>query len=150
MPLELNGLAEKAMTFLRAELSWHDVKTAFEFAADLPNLLGDRVQLQQVFVNLAVNAMHAMANRSVRRLTIRTLRPQSDRPGVTVEDTGPGIAPENLERLFGSFFTTKTGGMGIGLAICRSIIEAHGGHIEATNLPGGGAQFFFTLPTVSP
>ncbi|HEY6621173.1 MAG TPA: ATP-binding protein [Steroidobacteraceae bacterium] len=150
MPLELNGLAEEAMTFLRAELSRHDVKTAFEFAADLPNLLGDRVQLQQVFVNLAVNAMHAMANRSVRRLTIRTLRPQSDRPGVTVEDTGPGIAPENLERLFGSFFTTKTGGMGIGLAICRSIIEAHGGRIEASNLPRGGAQFFFTLPTVSP
>jgi two-component system, LuxR family, sensor kinase FixL len=94
-----------------------------------------------------MNAMQAMSQRAERRLTIRTL---CLRPGVLcaeVEDTGPGIAPDHLTQLFQSFFTTKRDGMGIGLAICRSIVEAHGGSIEGENLPGGGARFRFTLPT---
>jgi signal transduction histidine kinase len=150
VPLDLNSLVEEAMTFLRAELSRHDIQIMFELASKLPNVLGDRVQLQQVFVNLAVNAMHAMANHSERRLTIRTMQLKPGLVGAAVEDTGPGISPENIDRLFGSFFTTKTGGMGIGLAICRSIIEAHGGRIEAGNQSGGGAHFSFTLPAGTP
>jgi len=143
----LNSVVEESMTFLRPELTRHAVETALELSPDMPDVLANRVQLQQVFVNLAVNAMHAMANCPVRRLTIRTSRMEADVLSASVEDSGPGIAAEDIDRLFGSFFTTKPGGMGIGLAICRSIIEAHGGHIEAGNLPdGGGARFAFALP----
>jgi PAS domain S-box-containing protein len=150
VPTALNSVAEESMTFLRSELSRQGVEIKTEFSANLPTILADRVQLQQVFVNLAVNAMHAMADRSMGLLTIRTMQPEPHWLSASIEDTGPGIAPENLDRLFGSFFTTKKSGMGIGLAICRSIIEAHGGRIEAANLPdGGGARFSFTLP-VSP
>lgn len=109
----------------------------------------DRVQLQQVLANLAVNAVQAMAQpgRSVRRLTIRTARVDARTVSVEVEDSGPGIAAGHMDRLFQSFFTTKDGGMGIGLAICRSIIEAHDGSIRASNLTDGrGARFHFTLP----
>jgi PAS domain S-box-containing protein len=147
VPTALNSVAEESMTFLRPELSRQGVEIVTEFGANLSLVLVDRVQLQQVFVNLAVNAMHAMADRPVGRLTIRTMQPEPRWLSASIEDTGPGIAPENLDRLFGSFFTTKKTGMGIGLAICRSIIEAHGGRIEAANLPeGGGARFSFTLP----
>ena len=147
----LNNIVEESMTFVCPELTRNGVETILELAANLPDVMGDRVQLQQIFVNLVVNAMHAMADRPLRRLTIRTMQIESNLLGAAVEDTGPGIAPENLDRLFGSFFTTKKGGMGIGLAICRSIIEAHGGRIEATNLPNGaGARFSFTLPIGAP
>jgi C4-dicarboxylate-specific signal transduction histidine kinase len=147
----LNDIVEDSMTFVRPELARNGVETTLRLGTNLPNVMGDRVQLQQVFVNLAVNAMHAMASGPLRHLTIRTLQADSRLVCASVEDTGTGIAPENLERLFGSFFTTKEGGMGIGLAICRSIIEAHGGRIEAANLPGGlGARFSFTLPIGSP
>jgi C4-dicarboxylate-specific signal transduction histidine kinase len=147
VPLAMNTLLEESMMFLRSELSRHDVKAEFELAAELPEVLADRVQIQQVFVNLAVNAMQAMAGRSPRRLVIRTSRPQPYMVKADIEDSGPGISPENLDRLFGSFFTTKKGGMGIGLAICRSIIEAHGGRIHAGNLSSRqGARFSFTLP----
>jgi PAS domain S-box-containing protein len=147
VPIGLNDIVEESMTFVRPELVRNGVETTLQLTANLPNIMGDRVQLQQVFVNLVVNAMHAMANGPLRRLTIRTLQAESHLVCASIEDTGTGIAPENLERLFGSFFTTKKGGIGIGLAICRSIIEAHGGRIEAANLPGGvGARFSFTLP----
>jgi PAS domain S-box-containing protein len=147
VPLAINTLLEESMMFLRPELSRHDIDAELHLAPQLPEVLADRVQIQQVFVNLAVNAMQAMAGRSPRRLMIRTSRPQPHVVKADIEDSGPGIAPENLDRLFGSFFTTKKGGMGIGLAICRSIIEAHGGRIHAANLSGGqGARFSFTLP----
>jgi C4-dicarboxylate-specific signal transduction histidine kinase len=145
--LAINTLVEESMVFLRPELSRHDVDARLDLAPDLPEVLADRVQIQQVFVNLAVNAMQAMAGHSPRRWVIRTSRPQPEMVKADIEDSGPGIAPENLDRLFGSFFSTKKGGMGIGLAICRSIIETHGGRIYAANLSSGqGSRFSFTLP----
>jgi two-component system sensor kinase FixL len=90
-----------------------------------------------------------MESRDQRRLTICTTLQDSGTARVEITDTGPGIQPEQFRRLFQSFFTTKHGGMGIGLAMCRSIIEAHGGTIEAANLPSGGACFRFTLPVGS-
>ncbi|MEI9929499.1 MAG: ATP-binding protein [Rhizomicrobium sp.] len=137
-PLTLNSVIEDVMLFLRPELARHQVDAELDLAADLPEVIADRVQLQQVFANLAVNAMHAMANGTQKKLVIRTTQLESQAVCAEIEDTGPGIAVENLDRLFQSFFTTKEGGMGIGLAICRSIIEAHGGRIEAANLASGG------------
>lgn len=145
-PLALNSVIEEVTLFLRHELTRQRVEASLDLAPDLPDVVADRVQLQQVFANLAVNAMHAMANSRERHLTIRTVRVDAQTICADVEDTGPGIAPDHLGRLFESFFTTKEGGMGIGLAICRSIVEAHGGRIEAANLPGRGARFRFTLP----
>jgi len=145
-PLALNSVVEDVMLFLRPELRRQRVEAQLDLAPDLPDVVADRVQLQQVFANLAVNAMHAMAESGERRLTIRTTRDDGRTISAEVEDTGHGISTDHLPRLFQSFFTTKDAGMGIGLAICRSIIEAHGGRIEATNLAQGGARFRFTLP----
>lgn len=125
------------------------METTLELAPGLPDVMGDRVQLQQVFVNLAVNAIHAMAGQENKRLAVRTTRIDEGAVRAEIEDTGHGIPPDNLNRLFQSFFTTKQDGMGIGLAVCRSIIEAHGGGIEAANRPGGGARFRFTLPALA-
>jgi signal transduction histidine kinase len=115
--------------------------------------MGDRVQLQQVLANLAINAMQAMilADTQTRVLTIRTICADGQTLCTDVEDTGPGIAADHLERIFDSFFTTKDRGMGIGLAICRSIIDAHGGTIRAGNHSAGtGARFQFVLPVREP
>jgi PAS domain S-box-containing protein len=152
-PTALNEVIEDVVLFLRHELQGHGVQAVLELAPDLPDVHADRVQLQQVVANLAVNAVHAMAvaNQPVRRLTIRTARVDAAYLSAEIEDTGSGIPADHLDRLFQSFFTTKEGGMGIGLAICRSIVEAHGGHIEAANLQDGqGARFRFTLPTCPP
>jgi C4-dicarboxylate-specific signal transduction histidine kinase len=114
-----------------------------------PKVLGDRTQLQQVFVNLTVNAIQAMtqAETAHRILVIRTAPAGPDTLSCTIEDSGPGINPDHLDRLFDSFFTTKGSGMGMGLAISRSIIEAHGGNIRADNESTfGGARFGLTLP----
>jgi len=111
--------------------------------------LGDRTQLQQVIVNLTVNAVQAMAQAESKRrdITIRTVAQDAIALRCSVEDSGPGIAPEHSTRLFDSFFTTKDSGMGLGLRICRSIVEAHGGQIAADNQSScGGARFYFTLP----
>jgi signal transduction histidine kinase len=112
-------------------------------------VLGDRTQLQQVFVNLTVNAIHAMAQMGAARptLVIRTTLSDPNTLCCTLEDSGPGIKPEHLDHLFDRFFTTKDGGMGLGLPISRSIVEAHGGRIQADNESAfGGARFTFTLP----
>jgi signal transduction histidine kinase len=112
-------------------------------------VLGDRTQLQQVIVNLVVNSMQAISQAAAGRsiVTIRTAVPEPAIVRCTVDDSGPGIAAEHFEQLFESFFTTKQGGMGMGLPICRSIIEAHGGSITAHNgSPEGGARFIFALP----
>jgi signal transduction histidine kinase len=145
-PVGLNGIIEEVMLFLSPELKRQGVQASLELAAGPAEVAGDRVQLQQVFANLAVNAIQAMAAAAERRLIIRTTHVDVGTISAEVEDTGPGIPEAHLDRLFESFFSTKEDGMGIGLAICRSIVEAHGGRIAAENLPGGGARFRFTLP----
>jgi PAS domain S-box-containing protein len=145
-PVAINGLIEEAALFLGHEIQGRQATLTLDLAPGLPPILGDRTQLQQVVVNLAINALQAMAQAARRDLTIRTAL---DGPGwlrVSVEDSGPGIPEADLPRLFDSFFTTKSTGMGMGLSICRSILEGHGGEIHAQNVQDGGAVLSFTLP----
>jgi signal transduction histidine kinase len=119
-----------------------------ELAPPLPMILGDRVQLQQVIINLVMNGIEAMQSSTdrPRELVIRSGQNQAQEVLVSVTDCGVGISAEDEERLFNPFFTTKSSGMGMGLSICRSIMEAHGGRLWATaNIPHG-ATFQFTLP----
>lgn len=147
-PLLVDDVVREALLFLRHEAQARSATVIHDPAPGAPQVLGDRTQLQQVIVNLLVNSMQAMAHAESprRRITVRTVAdPATVR--CSVEDSGPGIKPEDLSRLFQSFFTTKQEGMGMGLPICRSIIEAHGGSIDADNQgPDGGARFSVTLP----
>jgi signal transduction histidine kinase len=122
------------------------VKT--RFASDLPPLDGDRVQLQQVLLNLVVNAVEAMGSEETgsRELVIATSQNGSGLVHVAVADSGPGLAPNVAERLFDAFYTTKSSGMGMGLAISRSIVEAHGGRIRASANAPRGTVFEFDIP----
>ena len=150
-PLDLAPLIEDAMLLVRRELVSHDVKLHLALPVGLPAVTGDRVQIQQLVINLAVNAVQAMAQQvGAARDLIITARHEADAVLVEVADTGPGIAPENAERLFNAFFTTKAAGMGMGLSICKSIVEAHGGRIQARPGVDGGAVFAFTLPVPEP
>lgn len=141
-PLSLGGLVEEAMVFLRHEIQSHEVALTLDLAPGLPMVLADRTQLQQVVVNLAVNALQAMGRGGALALSTRL----TDR-GVTltVSDTGPGIPEDSLGKLFASFYTTKDGGMGMGLPICQTIVESYGGAIAAAN-GETGAVFTVTLP----
>jgi C4-dicarboxylate-specific signal transduction histidine kinase len=152
VPLDLNDVVEEALLFVREELESRSVRLVVKLDAGLPVVLGDRIQLQQVIVNLIVNSAQAMAQSpcSLRRITLGTRIDGDGVAGFSIHDSGPGIPDENLDRVFESFFTTKEGGMGIGLAICRSIIVAHGGSIAVSNHPRGGAQFRFTIPATRP
>ena len=145
-PVDLNALIEDTVLFLRAELGRSGADLILLLEPGLPTVQGDRVQLQQVIVNLGVNAIQAMAqsDTATRAITVETRR-AGNRVCVRVRDTGPGIPPEVLPRLFESFFTTKGSGMGIGLAICRSIVEAHAGRISVEG-SGAGAAFVIDLP----
>jgi signal transduction histidine kinase len=119
-----------------------------DLAADFPPVLGDRIQLQQVLLNLLINgieAMRAVTDRS-RELIIRSQKEETDAICVAVQDAGVGIDPQDMHRIFTAFFTTKPEGLGMGLAISRSIIEAHGGRLWACPNAGPGATFQFTLP----
>lgn len=146
-PLLLGPVIEEAAAFLRHDLQAQKVTMQLALQPYLPPVLGDRTQLQQVIVNLAMNAAQAMGQQGEgpRRVLISASR-TGDEISIDVDDNGPGIADGHLDQLFQSFFTTKEGGMGIGLPICRSIVEAHGGRISASNREGGGARFRFTLP----
>jgi signal transduction histidine kinase len=124
------------------------VSVRTQFAEGLPRVQGDRVQLQQVMLNLIVNAIQAMSGvgKGARELQISIdAVPSEGGVRVGVRDTGPGLSPESLSRLFEPFYTTKADGMGMGLSICRSIIEAHGGQLWATKREPKGALFQFTI-----
>ncbi len=151
--IDVNSMIEDAVLFLRHEITRNAVSIQLQLDAALPAFQGDRVQLQQVMVNLGVNAIQSMAGNGddARIMSIKTLGTPDGAHLIEVEDTGPGIDPETLERLFEGFFTTKPRGMGIGLAICRSIIESHGGQISARNRDAGrGAAFTIHLPRDPP
>jgi PAS domain S-box-containing protein len=148
-PVSINPLIDEAVLFLGHELNRQNIEVNLELDRELPPIIGDRVQLQQVIINLAINAIQSMTfgPTAPKVLSIRTFSNHPTSQIIQVEDTGPGIKPEAIDRLFEGFFTTKTSGMGIGLAISRSIIEAHGGHIIAHNLSDRpGAAFTIDLP----
>ncbi len=147
-PLDINEAIHEVLELARGELRRSDVVVQADLDPVLPTVLGDRVQLQQVILNLVVNAIEAMipvADRA-KLLVIRTERPTSGGVAITVEDSGPGLDPATAARIFDPFFTTKANGLGIGLSICRSIIEAHGGELRASPRPAGGTTFRFTVP----
>jgi signal transduction histidine kinase len=145
VPLDLNEVVEEALLFVRHEIESRSIELSTKLARDLPSVLGDRVQLQQVVVNLLVNAVQAQ-NGGPGRIDLDTAVSADGAVAFTIRDGGPGIAQEDLDRVFGSFFTTKDDGIGIGLALCQSIIAAHHGTITASNHPEGGAVFQFSLP----
>jgi PAS domain S-box-containing protein len=148
MPLDINDVARETIALVQRELTSHLVSLRTEFAPALPTILGDRVQLQQVIINLVMNgveAMQAVTDRP-RQLVIRSRQDQTQQVLVSVTDCGVGISAENPDRMFDAFFTTKSSGMGMGLSICRSIMEAHGGRLWATAGVSHGATFQFTLP----
>ena len=145
--LDLNAAVEEALLFVRHDIETRAILLSIDFATDLPPVLADRVQLQQVIVNLLVNSLQATAQSSAgeNRIELATVRDESGAVRFSIRDNGPGIPEADLVRVFDSFFTTKADGMGIGLAVCQSIIAAHGGWIAASNHAEGGAIFRFGL-----
>ncbi len=137
------NLAEDAISFEAALARYRNIHCAIECSADLAPILVDRVQIQQVILNLVKNAVQSIGKNGTVRIAIA---PERNMVRFTVTDTGPGVPAGRIARLFDPFSTTKTEGMGLGLPICRSIIEAHGGSIWYETAPGGGADFIFTVP----
>jgi two-component system sensor kinase FixL len=150
---DLNNVVEEASALALVGAKEQGVRVMLELAPDLPPIALDRVQIQQVVLNLVRNAVEAMSASEEPSLTIRTRRDAGRGPGVraevTISDTGSGLAPAVRDQLFHPFVTTKAGGMGVGLSICRSIVEAHGGRIWAEPNAKGGTSFTFTLPVTN-
>jgi PAS domain S-box-containing protein len=146
--LEINEAILEVIALTRGEVLQNGVSVRTQLAEGLPLIQADRVQLQQVILNLIVNAVEAMsgASEGARELLISTGGDASNGVLVSLRDSGPGLDPANLERLFDAFYTTKSSGLGMGLSICHSIIEAHGGRIWAGANEPRGAAFHFTLP----
>jgi PAS domain S-box-containing protein len=149
-PVELNNVISDSVALTQREMTSQRAVLHTELTPGLPAVAGDAVQLQQVIVNLIINGIQAMASIDdrPRELVIRSSRDEAGQVLVQVEDSGVGIDPQNATRLFNAFFTTKTDGMGIGLSVCRTIIEAHGGRLWASSNPGPGATFQFSLPSI--
>jgi PAS domain S-box-containing protein len=144
--IEINDVINDAMLLIQSEAASHDVSLQLELASGLPTVFGDRVQLQQVIINLVMNGIEAMAGlTNARELLIRSGQCEADQVVVAVTDVGAGIDPQITNKLFNAFFTTKPNGMGMGLSICRSIIEAHEGRLWASRNSGPGTTFHFKL-----
>jgi signal transduction histidine kinase len=145
--LDINEAIREVTDLTRSEAVKNSVSVRPDLADGLPLVQGDRVQLQQVILNLIINAFEAMsAGEETRELLISTRKAENEGVLVAVRDSGPGLAPATLERLFESFYTTKPNGLGLGLSISRSIIEAHGGQLWASADVPRGALFQFTVP----
>jgi C4-dicarboxylate-specific signal transduction histidine kinase len=145
-PLDINDVVQKALAVVRDNLQTHRVAVQADLNERLPRVRGEQVQLQQVLVNLITNAMDSMATENGERLL--SIRSEIHHPGrviISVEDTGKGLDPGTVDRIFNPMFTTKSHGMGMGLSICRSIVEAHEGQIWVTG-KGRGTIFHFTVP----
>ncbi len=148
VPLDVNDVVREIIALVQRELTSHQVSLRTELAPTLPMILGDRVQLQQVIINLVMNGIEAMqvGHGSAARTGDPIAPGRDTQVSLSVTDCGVGISTENADRLFNPFFTTKSSGMGMGLSICRSIMEAHGGRLWATANVPHGATFQFTLP----
>ena len=151
--LNINDVVREVTALMRSELQKRGIVLQTRLATDLPQVSGDRIQLQQVILNLIVNAAEAMSGEGEGRRELLIDTEGDDTEGelssevlVAVRDSGPGLDPDSLDHLFTAFYTTKPQGMGMGLAISRSIIEAHGGRLWATANEDRGAMFQFTLP----
>jgi len=146
--VDLNALVSNILTLLASDAASHHVELKSVLDPALPTISADPIHLQQVVLNLLINAMHSMdgVGSPLRRVEVQTQRRSPELVQVSVLDTGRGIAPENLAKIFESFFTTKSDGLGLGLSIAKSIVKAHGGSIWAENRNPGGAALFFTVP----
>jgi C4-dicarboxylate-specific signal transduction histidine kinase len=150
-PIELGGLVREALDLAHGDLVARNVTVVVRLKPDLGPVRGDRVQLQQVLLNLIINACEAMSGNAPDKQELVFLGDAEDDGSmwIAISDTGPGIPPEAVDHVFDTFFTTKVHGLGFGLSISRSIVAAHGGRIEVMNNPGGGAMFRITFPTQS-
>jgi signal transduction histidine kinase len=146
--LDVGALVKDVAALVRIDAATRQVKVEVEVPADLPPVRGDRVQIQQVLLNLILNGMDALheTRPEDRRVNVIARLDGAQLVEIAVGDAGPGIPADTLARIFDPFFTTKPNGMGIGLAISRSIVEAHSGRLWAENRNGGGAEVRFTLP----
>jgi len=144
--LHVNDVIEEMIILLRDEASRYSILIRSDLATDLPKVIADRVQLQQVFMNLMLNGIEAMKE-TTGELTAKSERTADGQILISVSDTGVGLPGDNVQQIFDAFFTTKPQGTGMGLAITRSIIEAHGGRLWASLNTGRGATFHFTLPS---
>jgi len=145
--LDINVLINDTVALIMPDITARNKAVKFELAANPPPIQGDRIQLQQVLLNLISNSLEAMeSNRDAHELLIRTSLKDKYTVLVEVKDSGCGIPAENMKKLFTHFFTSKTDGLGMGLSISRSIIEAHGGRLDAENNPDQGANFYFSIP----
>jgi PAS domain S-box-containing protein len=145
--VNVNEVIEEMIVLLRGETTRYSISVRTELAVDLPRVMGDRVQLQQVLMNLMINGIDAMKDADgTRELAIKSQRAENEEVMVSVTDSGVGLPPQQAEQIFNAFFTTKTHGTGMGLRISRSIIESHGGRLWAADNSRRGATFHFTLP----
>ena len=148
-PLDVNAVVRDALLLARPDIAARHVSLHTRFEPHLPVLAADRIQLQQVLLNLTINGCEAMERSPIgtRHLIVSTSSGPEGSIEITVTDVGPGIPPDRLEHIFEPFVTTKPQGLGLGLSICRSIVTAHGGRIEAESSPEGGASFRISLPS---
>jgi PAS domain S-box-containing protein len=145
--VDLNEIIREMILVLRREATESAVSVRAELGADLPQVMGDRVQLQQVLMNLMMNSIDAMKDvGGTRELTLQSERGEDGQVLISVSDTGVGLPPQQSDKIFNAFFTTKVHGTGMGLRITRSIVESHGGRLWAADTPPRGARFCFTLP----
>jgi C4-dicarboxylate-specific signal transduction histidine kinase len=145
--IDVNHIIQEMIVLLRNEASRHSVSVRMDLTTDLPWIMGDRVQLQQVLMNLMSNSIDAMKDgQGTRELTVQSQRADDDYLQMSVSDTGVGLPPQQADQIFNAFYTTKPHGTGMGLRISRSIVESHGGRLWASNNTSRGATFYFTLP----